>query len=116
MAFGAEHDHLRVPVHQFRQIGPHLPAAEQSRYPVEIDLRKTMSLHSRRSELGLVRTRSTAVPSSCVQHRRAQPGAVRAAVGEVTEAIVQRRIIATDVGVTPDFVDDVEAHFRLDIR
>ncbi|MEQ6331909.1 HipA domain-containing protein [Sphingobium sp. MK2] len=42
--------------------------------------------------------------------------AVRAIVGEVTEAVAQWRLIATDVGVPPAFVDDVEAHLRLDIR
>lgn len=42
--------------------------------------------------------------------------AVRAMVGEVTEAVSQWRAIAKDVGVRPDFVDDVQAHLRLDIR
>ncbi|ATE66065.1 type II toxin-antitoxin system HipA family toxin [Rhizorhabdus dicambivorans] len=42
--------------------------------------------------------------------------AVRTVLGEVTEAIAQWRVIATDVGVPPGFVDDVEAHFRLDLR
>ncbi len=42
--------------------------------------------------------------------------AVRAMVSEVTEAIAQWRVIANDVGVPHDFVDDVEDHLRLDIR
>ena len=42
--------------------------------------------------------------------------AVRAVVSEVTEAIAQWRVFATDVGVPPDFIDDVETNLRLDIR
>lgn len=42
--------------------------------------------------------------------------AVKAVVSEVTEAIVQWRVIATAVGVPPNFVDDVDANLRFDIR
>uniref|UniRef100_UPI003593821A type II toxin-antitoxin system HipA family toxin n=1 Tax=Blastomonas sp. TaxID=1909299 RepID=UPI003593821A len=42
--------------------------------------------------------------------------AVKAVVSEVTEAIMQWRVIATDVGVPPNFVDDVEANLRFAIR
>ncbi|PZU06753.1 MAG: hypothetical protein DI605_18190 [Sphingomonas sp.] len=41
---------------------------------------------------------------------------VRSMVSEVSDAIGQWRAIATDVEVPPDFIDDIEAHLRLDIR
>lgn len=44
------------------------------------------------------------------------PRAVKAIVREVTEAVGQWRMIANDIGVPADFVDDVETHLRLDIR
>ncbi|VXC84326.1 type II toxin-antitoxin system HipA family toxin [Sphingomonas sp. 8AM] len=44
------------------------------------------------------------------------PRAVKAIVREVTEAVGQWRMIANDVGVPANFVDDVETHLRLDIR
>lgn len=42
--------------------------------------------------------------------------AVRTVLAEVTEAIAQWRVIATDVGVPAGFVDDVEANLRLNLR
>lgn len=44
------------------------------------------------------------------------PRAVKAIVREVTEVVGQWRMIANDIGVPANFVNDVETHLRLDIR